>query len=711
MWSGLNRMKSAGVDSFSVEYRVDGADGLTRSLEAHCVASRDRTGTLTRVTGITQNVTARVRARDQLRDAGAFWQATLDSLTAHIAILDGHGEIVAVNAAWRRFAQAEGGDSDCIGSNYISVCDAAEDPVATVVAGGLREMLAGDRDELQLDYPCHSLSEQRWFLLRATRHAGAGPVRVVVMHADMTERHQAQERAFVQAALLDEIDASVILTDLDLTVLSWNAGAERLYGWTAEEAVGRPASETILPAESILSAEQGGRGLARQRDGRWDGDYTVRRKDGSTFPAHVRSRPICDQDGQVSGVANVAIDISEQKESERALVSARNYLRAVTDSMGEGVFTIDTDGRGTYMNQVAQDLLGWPWEELRGRELHPILHSQRPDGSPVPSEECSMLEARQNGQVVRVEDDIFIRRDGTRLPVAYTASPFATDDGIEGCVVVFEDITERQVTAQLVERDLDKLAWMERIQEALAQDRFVLYEQPIVDLQTRNVVQHELLIRMRGGPGSEPAAEPISPGAFLPVAEEFGLITEIDRWVIDRSTEIAATGRNVEVNVSGRSISAPGLIAHIESAIVRTGADPARIVFEITETSLVSDEPAACAFAKGLHALGCKIALDDFGTGYGGFTYLKQLPVDFLKIDIEFVRDVLTNSASSNVVEAIVSLAASFGLKTVGEGIEDNQTLVLLRDLGVDYGQGFHLGRPAQLEAADDHPTTEGDQK
>ena len=189
------------------------------------------------------------------------------------------------------------------------------------------------------------------------------------------------------------------------------------------------------------------------------------------------------------------------------------------------------------------------------------------------------------------------------------------------------------------------------------------------------------------------------------------MITEIDRWVIDRSIEIAATGRDVEVNVSGRSIIAPGLIAHIRSAIIRTGADPARIVFEITETSLVSDEPAARAFAKGLHALGCKIALDDFGTGYGGFTYLKQLPVDFLKIDIEFVRDVLTNSASRNVVEAIVSLATSFGLKTVGEGIEDNQTLVLLRDLGVDYGQGFHLGRPAQLEAADDHPTTEGDQK
>ena len=108
------------------------------------------------------------------------------------------------------------------------------------------------------------------------------------------------------------------------------------------------------------------------------------------------------------------------------------------------------------------------------------------------------------GEVVRVEDDIFIRRDGRELPVAYTAAPFATDDGIEGCVVVFEDITERKAAAQLVERDLEKLAWVERIQDALAEDRFVLYAQPIIDLQTGDVVQRELLLRMRGGPAQSP---------------------------------------------------------------------------------------------------------------------------------------------------------------------------------------------------------------
>ena len=647
---------------------------------------------------MTHDATGRIRAEGRLREAEAFWQATLDSLLARIAILDERGTIIAVNAAWRRFAESEGEDSDCVGSSYIATWLAASDPLATVVARGLGEILVGARKDLQLDYPCHSPSQQRWFLFRATRFAGPGPVRVVVLHADITERHQMQEQAFLQAALLDQIDVSVILTDLDLTVLSWNAGAEHLYGWTAKEAVGRPASETILPPESLLVAEEGKTNLALQPDGRSDGEYTVRRKDGSTFPAHVRSQLISDQDGHVTGAANVAMDITERKESERALVSARNYLRAVTDSMGEGLFTLNSDGCASYMNQAALDLLGWPWEELRGRELHPILHSLRSDGSPMPTEECPMLHARRDGKLVRVESDTFICHDGSRLPVAYTVSPFATVDGIEGCVVVFEDITQRQATAKRVERDLEKLAWLERIQEALTEDRFVLYSQPIIDLQTGEIVQRELLIRMRDAPAADKPARLIGPGEFLPVAEEFGLITEIDRWVIDLGIEIAATGLAVELNVSGRSISSPGLVDHIEHAIQRTGADPNQIVFEITETALVSDEPAARRLVESLHALGCKVALDDFGTGYGGFTYVKQLPVDFLKIDIEFVRDVRTNSASRHVIQSIVSLAAGFGLKTVGEGVEDEASLHLVRELGVDYGQGFHIGRPAPLE-------------
>jgi EAL domain-containing protein (putative c-di-GMP-specific phosphodiesterase class I) len=139
-------------------------------------------------------------------------------------------------------------------------------------------------------------------------------------------------------------------------------------------------------------------------------------------------------------------------------------------------------------------------------------------------------------------------------------------------------------------------------------------------------------------------------------------------------------------------------VDYIKHAIQRTGTDPGKIVFEITETALVTDQAAARAFVERLHGFGCKIALDDFCTGYGGFMYLKQLPIDFLKIDMEFVRDLRHSSASRHVVRAVVNLAAGFGLQTVGEGVEDQETLDLLCELGVDHGQGFYIGRPAPLQ-------------
>jgi EAL domain-containing protein (putative c-di-GMP-specific phosphodiesterase class I) len=220
----------------------------------------------------------------------------------------------------------------------------------------------------------------------------------------------------------------------------------------------------------------------------------------------------------------------------------------------------------------------------------------------------------------------------------------------------------------------------------------VLYSQPIVSL-TGGRPTEELLLRMIGRDG-----EIIQPGSFLPVAEKFGLIIEIDRWVVTEAIRIAASSqRAIEVNLSAKSIGTSDLLPLIEHQIREHGADPANLVFEITETALMRDLTAGQAFAHGLAEIGCGVALDDFGTGYGSFTYLKTLPITYLKIDIEFVRDLVTNQANRHVVKAIVSLAKAFGLRTIAEGIEDEETLTLLRAEGVDFGQGFHLGRPAPV--------------
>ena len=426
-----------------------------------------------------------------------------------------------------------------------------------------------------------------------------------------------------------------------------------------------------------------------------------------------RCRLLRDSAGHPSVVRGTSQDITERviarEQLERATeeaLNARNHLAAVTDSMGEGLLVLDSAGCVTLMNEAAEEMLGWTLSGLRGRVLHDLVHYRRPDGSPQPASASTILQTLELRATIRAEDEIFMRRDGTELPTSYTAAPLVTSEGLEGCVIVFTDATVRQAEQRELRRKLEALSWAGRVQDALREERFVLYAQPILDLATDEVVQHELLLRMR-----EPNGDIVGPGSYLQIAEEHNLIGDIDRWVIRRASHLAAPpdpqasilaarGLPVELNVSGGSISDPELITHIEACLQETGADPALMVFEITETALVSDEEAGRHFVQRVHELGCKLALDDFGTGYGGFTYLKQLPVDYLKIDIEFVRDLRTSEASLHVVEAVVNLARGFGMHTVAEGVEDAETLSLLKTLGVNYAQGYHIARPGPLEDA-----------
>jgi EAL domain-containing protein (putative c-di-GMP-specific phosphodiesterase class I) len=157
---------------------------------------------------------------------------------------------------------------------------------------------------------------------------------------------------------------------------------------------------------------------------------------------------------------------------------------------------------------------------------------------------------------------------------------------------------------------------------------------------------------------------------------------------------VAAGGALVHANLSVDSIVSVDLLPRIERALTAAGADPTNVVFEITETALMADMEAGDAFAQGITDIGCGLALDDFGTGYGSFTYLQRMQIKYLKIDIVFVRDLVSNTTNQHIVKAIVNIARGFNQNTIAEGVEDADTLELLRDLGVDFAQGYHVGRP-----------------
>jgi EAL domain-containing protein (putative c-di-GMP-specific phosphodiesterase class I) len=202
-----------------------------------------------------------------------------------------------------------------------------------------------------------------------------------------------------------------------------------------------------------------------------------------------------------------------------------------------------------------------------------------------------------------------------------------------------------------------------------------------VNLASGEVEQAELLVRMIDSHGSSTV---LAPGEFLPAAERFDLVAIVDRRVVARAVGLASRGHRVKVNLSGRTISDADQVAEIERMVAESGAPPENIVFEITETAAAENLDAARHFAKRLRAMGCSFALDDFGVGFGGFTYLKHLPADYLKIDIEFVRDLIRNETDRQVVHAIVGVAREFGTKTIAERVEDQETLDLLGRIGVD---------------------------
>jgi diguanylate cyclase (GGDEF)-like protein/PAS domain S-box-containing protein len=295
-----------------------------------------------------------------------------------------------------------------------------------------------------------------------------------------------------------------------------------------------------------------------------------------------------------------------------------------------------------------------------------------------------------------------VRSRETRVPVTASAGIAALDAGPTrdpGDVLVAADIAlyeakegGRDRVATFTGQQGQRLTWVGRVRRAIEKERLVLYAQPIVELAGGEQVGEELLVRMLDENG-----ELVPPGAFLPTAERFGLIRDIDRWVVSRALELIAAGRSVSVNLSARSVSDPELTSRVEQGLGRAGADPARLTFEITETAATADMEEVRAFAERVRRLGCGLALDDFGTGFGSFIYLKHLPVCELKIDMDFVRGVRASDADRRLVQSIVMIARALGVRTVAEGVEDAATLSLLRDYGVDRAQGWHLGAPAPI--------------
>ena len=554
------------------------------------------------------------------------------------------------------------------------------------------------------------------------------PLRMVGVCEDVTAEVRAREAESMLALIVESSNDAIYSITGEGRVASWNPAAERMLGYSAVEALGRPASSLLAhhgaeDHERMMAAALAGERIAPF-------ETTLLRSDRCVVEVSLSLSPLRSPAGDmVEGIAVIARDNTERKRLERrlrhlaehdgltGLTNRRRFdeelARAMANALrfdeGSALLLIDIDDF-KYVNDTLGHAAG---DELLRSVASMLQRRVRATDvlARVGGDEFALLLPRAGADEARrvAADLVQAARDHAlmlgggfvRVTVSVGAVAFdATSGGGENVLgaadramyaakaqgrdryVVLTDVTMDTCRA--------RAPWDQRIRQALDEDGFELHCQPILRLADGDVAHYELLLRLRESDGTL-----TYPGAFLEVAERLGLIHAIDRWVVGQAIALVAAHPDLTfaVNVSGASMDDHELLALVRSELERCGADPSRLVFEITETATIARMDDARRFAEALTALGCRLAIDDFGTGFGSFFYLKHLPVAYLKIDGDFIANPRSRT-DELVIEAIVGMARGLGKRTIAEFVGDDETIAMLSALGVDFAQGYHVGRP-----------------
>lgn len=479
----------------------------------------------------------------------------------------------------------------------------------------------------------------------------------------------------VEAATLD----ATVSVGPDGKIVACNERAYRTFRRNDFEIVGKPIGNLLDGGPGARSFEQ----LLEETDPHSlpaPLELNAYDSHGVAFPVEVTIGPA---PGRESMRTLVVRDITERKRREEE----NRRLAAIIRSSDDAVLTKDLSGTITGWNQGAERIYGYSAEEAIGRSVTELL---------IPptrrAEAKRILKEASAGEVVSFETRRLTKK-GALLDVSLRAFPIRGLSGeVTAVCTVAHDVSERRRRERAEQRNAEAMLWRQRLRESLGTGRLLFHGQPILDLRGGEVHHYELLVRMRLD------GELVLPGDFLPYAEETELIRDLDLWAVEEGMRLGAR-IPVAINLSARSLGSRGLLSAIERRLASEAALARNLIFEITETAAAENMQGARELVGELSKMGCGVALDDFGTGYGSFTYLRHLPVTQLKIDTEFIRGIARDPADRRVVESMVDVARNFEMTTVAEGVEDEATLALLGELGIDLAQGYFVGRPQPLAA------------
>jgi len=588
---------------------------------------------------------------------------------------------------------------------------------------------------------CLGIAIVRGILRRHERMAAALRVTQELVYIE-------QERSHVT---LGSIADAVISADKDQRITYMNGAAERLTLWSQTDALGGSLTDVLN-----MDAESRDRSVLGKLDNILHGDdvsgpaagVVLKRRDGAEVVIHERAAPIRDRDGNASGIVLVLRDITHERaltarlehqathDPLTGLTNRREFEARVTtaieDHRARGTeyallyldldqFKVINDTCGHAAGDGLIRKIAWLINDrlrstdvlarLGGDEFGALLRDIREEDAVALAEgirrRIAELRYEWEGRIFAVNSSIgVIVLDNTLATVGDTLS--AAD---QACYLAKDNGRNRvqlyRPDDQQVKTRHGEMRWVERLNAALDSGSFVLVAQeiraitPSPQIGTRHSppLRFEMLLRMVAPDGTW-----IPPMAFIPAAERYGLMPRVDRWVIGQACrELAAlrsTGRRLPVcmiNLSGASVSDPSLADFISSCLRQYGLPGPQIGFELTETAAIGNLASASQLMTRLRSLGSPIALDDFGSGMSSFSYLKTLPIDFLKIDGAFVRDIATDPVDRAVVEAIQRVGHVMGIQTIAESVESEAALQALTSIGVDYAQGIHVARAALL--------------
>ncbi len=701
----------------------------------------------------------RLRASEQLAELEE--RRDLVNLIAHDGVWDFDGETkrIKLSRRWREMLGYDLDQEDVLPDWYRLV---HPDDMSRV-QGKMRDHLEGKTPFFE---SVHRMKHQnggwRWMTSRAkARTDDRGRLlRLLGVEVDITDRKLYEEALFREKEsaqiTLRSIGDGVITTDADYNVEYINPIAEELTGWKVDDASGRPIDEifrgfheeTCEPLENPLAVS-----IRRNRPIKSVRPTLLIRRDGNELYIENTASPIRNGNGDVTGGVLVFHDVSESRELnrrlsyhashdiltglvnrrefenrlERALKSARaretayalcyldiDQFKIVNDSCGHSA----GDALLGQLGALLKSKIRWrdTLARLGGDEFGVLLES------------CSLEEAMQTAEVLRVavSEFKFMWDDRSfRLGVSIGVVPISADNEDVAALLSAADSAcaaakeaGRDRIHSFRENDIDlmrrrrEMQWAARINNALEEDRFELYRQTILPLQTEEPgVHYEILLRMRDESGGI-----VAPGLFIEAAERYSITPSIDRWVITNTFRWLVSEADererlalCSINLSGQSLGDDKFLPFVIDQFQMSGLDATKICFEITETAAIASYSQANRFINALKELGCKFALDDFGTGLSSFGYLKHFPVDFLKIDGSFVKEILHDPIDREMVRSINEIGHLTGKRTIAEFAENEEIITMLKGMGVDYAQGYGVSEPkpvaigitAQIESSE----------